>query len=498
MTSRPILLHAAAWIAALAWVALPATAQMRVMAQPNHSPLVTFRIVFTAGAAADPPSKPGLAYLTAQMISNSGSKASTYQQIEEAMFPLASDFDAQVDKEMTTFSGSTHVDNLNAYYKLIHGMLLEPGWREDDFKRVKEDSINAIKSGLRTNDEELAKEVLYSDIYQGTSYGQYNGGTVTSLEALTLDDVKHFYATHYAQANLILGLSGGYPPPFLERVKADLRQLPAVAGFRMRRTDPGLIQENRATIVEKGARATAISLGFPISCTRQNPDFPALLVATSYLGQHRMSGGVLYDEMREKRGLNYGDYAYIEYFPRGMYQTEPNPNLARRYQIFQIWIRPVPPETAKFALRLALYELDHLIKDGIPEDAFAMSRDFVSKYSNLLLRTQSAQLGYAVDSLFYDMPGFATTLQMRLAKLTAAEVTRVVRRYLRTDKLSIAIVADHAEELRQQLASDDPSPMTYNTPKTQAILDVDKIVEKWPLHLKAESIKIVPAEQVFQ
>jgi len=76
-----------------------------------------------------------------------------------------------------------------------------------------------------------------------------------------------------------------------------------------------------------------------------------------------MSGGVLYDEMREKRGLNYGDYSYIEYFPRGMYQMEPSPNLGRRYQIFQIWIRPVQPPTAKFALRLALYELDRLNRE---------------------------------------------------------------------------------------------------------------------------------------
>jgi len=202
MRTRPALLGAFVIAAA------PVSAQMRVMAQPNHSPLVTFRIVFTTGAAADPAASPGLAYLTAQMIANGGSKALTFQQIEDAMFPMASSFDAQVDKEMTTFSGSIHVDNLEAYYGLIRGMILEPGWREDDFKRVKDDCINGIKSGLRNNDEELAKEVLYSDIYQGMPYGHYTGGTVTSLEALTLDDVKHFYSRHYAQGNLILGLSG--------------------------------------------------------------------------------------------------------------------------------------------------------------------------------------------------------------------------------------------------------------------------------------------------
>ena len=478
--------------------ALPAAAQMRVMAQPNHSPLVTFRIVFTAGAAVDPPSKPGLAYLTAQMIANAGSKSLTYQQIEDAMFPMASGFEAQVDKEMTTFSGSTHVDNLEDYYRLIRGMLLEPGWREDDFKRVKDDCINAIKSGLRNNDEELAKEVLYSDIYQDMSYGHYDGGTVSSLEAMTLEDVKGFYSAKYAQSNLILGISGGFTPAFLNRVKSDLRRLPLTAGLGTRHKEPGLIQENRATIVEKDARATAISLGFPISCTRHNPDWPALLVAASYLGQHRMSGSVLYDEMREKRGLNYGDYAYIEYFPMGMYRTEPSPNLARKYQIFQIWIRPVQPQTAKFALRFALYELDRLIKNGIPQEGFEISRAFVSKYFNLLTRTQSALLGYDVDSLYYDEPDFLQTVKLQLAKLTAADVTRAARRYLRTDKLSISIVANHAEDLRNELANDDPSPMTYNTPKAQSILDEDKIAEKWPLKLKADSIRIVPVEQVFQ
>ena len=492
---RPAIAILAAFAAAA-----PAAAQMRVVAEPNHSPLVTFRIVFTVGAMTDPANKPGLAYLTAQTIANSGSKALTYQQIEDAMFPMASDFDAQVDKEMTTFSGSTHADNLEEYYKLIRGMLLEPGWREDDFKRVKDDCINAIKSGLRNNDEELAKEVLYSDIYHDMSYGHYNGGAVASLESITLDDVKRFYSTKYAQGSLILGISGGFTPAFLNRVKNDMRQFPVIAGFvtRHKEQDPQLIQENRATIIEKDARATAISLGFPISCTRKNPDWPALLVAASYLGQHRMSGSVLYDQMREKRGLNYGDYAYIEYFPMGMYRMEPSPNLARRYQIFQIWIRPVQPQTAKFALRFALYELDRLIKNGIPPDSFEISRAFVSKYFNLLTRTQSAHLGYAVDSLYYDQPDFLQTFKLQLAKLTSADVNRAVRRYLRTDKLAIAIVAGHGEDLRKELASDDPSPMTYNTPKPQEVLDEDKIAEKWPLNLKAESIKIVPVGDVFQ
>ena len=42
-------------------LASAAFAQMRVVDMPGKSPLVTFRIVFTTGAAADPADKPGLA-----------------------------------------------------------------------------------------------------------------------------------------------------------------------------------------------------------------------------------------------------------------------------------------------------------------------------------------------------------------------------------------------------------------------------------------------------
>ncbi|MBZ5727062.1 MAG: insulinase family protein [Acidobacteriia bacterium] len=476
----------------------PAAAQIRVLAHPGKSPLVTFRIVFTTGSAAEPRAQAGLAYLTARMLAEGGTREMTYQQIVDAMFPMAASVSAQVDKEMCTFAGATHIDNLPEYYKLLRAMLLDPGWREDDFQRVRDDAVNAIKVGLRSNDEELGKEVLYQNIFEATPYGHYSGGTVSSLEKLTLDDVKQFYRTHYSQSHLILGIAGGYPDGFVESMKKDFRKLPPGAGFRPRMAPPPLIDATRVAIVEKDTRSVAFSIGFPIVVTRASPDYAALLVATSYLGQHRMSGGVLYDRMREMRGLNYGDYAYIEYFPRGMFLMEPPPNLARHFQIFQLWIRPVEPPAAKFALRLALHELDQFIQNGIPQDGFERTRDFLGKYVNVLTRTKGAELGYIIDSMYYGTANYVPSLKAALARLTRDEVNRVIKRYLRVDRLVIAAVSKDGEELKRQLASDDPSPMTYNSPKAAEILEEDKIVEKRPLHLRPEDIKVVPAEQVFQ
>jgi zinc protease len=418
--------------------------------------------------------------------------------VEDALFPMAASLNVQVDKEMTAFTGSTHVDNLAEYYKLLRARLLDPGWREDDFKRIRDDLIDEIKSDLRNNDEELGKEVLPENVFQGTPYAHYSGGTVSSLEKLTLEDVKQFYHAHYSQSNLYLTIAGGFSPAFLEAMKKDFRHLPEGAGFRPRPKLAKLVEGNRVIIVEKDTRSVAFSLGFPLAITRTAADYPALLLAASYLGQHRMSSGLLYREMREQRGLNYGDYAYIEYFPLGMYLMEPPPNLARRQQMFQLWIRPVEPQNAVFALRLAVYELNKLVKDGIPEDGFERTREFLTKHANVLTRTRSAELGYAVDSIWYGIPNYVEYLKTALAKLTRDDVNRVIRQYLRTNRMVIVAVTNHADELKRQLTSGEPSPITYNSPKPAAITDVDKVVEKWPLNLRPEDIQIIPASKVFE
>jgi zinc protease len=223
-------------------LAFPLFAQQQVVTLPSKSPLVNLSISFRTGAAYDPQGKFGAAALTARMLSHAGTKDMTYKQILDAFFPMATSVGLTVDKELITFSADTHIDNLDGFYKIFRSMLLEPGWRDEDFRRLKDDAINALKVGLRgNNDEELAKEVLDADIYHGTAYGHQNGGTVSSLEKIGLPEVKAFYRSHYSQPHLILGIAGGYSPAFLEGMKKDFRALPVGAGFRPRMSAPAQI-----------------------------------------------------------------------------------------------------------------------------------------------------------------------------------------------------------------------------------------------------------------
>lgn len=465
----------------------------------NRSPLITFRIQFMTGAASDPKGKEGVAALTAAMLAQGGTRTLSYEQITEAMYPMATSFSWQIDKEMTVFSGTTHIDNLDKYYGLITQMLLDPGFRPDDFARLKEDALNYLKVSLRqSNDEELGKEYLYNVIYDGHPYEHHNMGTISSLEKLTLDDLRSFYKTNYTQANTVLGLAGGYPKDFPTRVESDFAKLAAGQSNSQKFATPKLSAGQHISIIKRETRATALSLGFPINLTRADKDWPALAVVASYLGQHRSSNSHLYQRLREARGLNYGDYAYIEYFPRGMFQFTPDPNLGRSSQIFQIWIRPVVPENGHFVLRAALYEYDKLLREGMTKETFEATREFLSKYNNILTQTQDAQLGYALDSRYYKIPDYVNYMRDALAKLTLDDVNNAIRKYLKSDAMRIVIITKDAEALRDAIVSNKPSPITYNAPKPKEIMDEDKLIESYKIDVKAADVVIVPVEKVFE
>jgi zinc protease len=467
---------------------------------PNSSPLVSFRILFNTGAASDPAGKEGVAALTAALLAEGGSREMSYEQIVQAMYPMAAQFNAQVDKEMTVFYGTTHTDNLQKYYRIISGMLLDPGWRRDDFIRLKENAINFLKVNLRGhNDEELGKEALYNFIYEGHPYGHYNVGALEAIEKLTVEDLIGFYRDNYTAGNLVLGLAGGYPAGFETEVRDEFQsRLGSRSSVAPEWPEPGKIAGLQMQIIQKDTPGTAISFGYPIAVTRSDPDWPALLLFQSYFGQHRSSNSHLYQRMRQIRGLNYGDYAYIEYFPRGMFQFHPDPNLGRRQQIFQVWIRPVEPANGVFALRIALYELRKLVERGMSKENFEATRQFLTKFVNVLTKTQDAQLGYALDSSYYGIPNFNDYVRDRLSNLTLDEVNRVIERHLQADNLKIVVVTKDCEAFKTAVVSNRPSPISYASLPPKEVLEEDRLIEKYPLEIAPTAMKILPIDQVFQ
>jgi zinc protease len=486
---------------ALAQPAAGQQVQIRFIEQKSVLPNVLMKLLFTVGSAADPKGKEGLAQLAASMITEAGSKEMRIDEISKALYPMAGGFGSQVDKEMTTFSGVVHRDNLDKYLPIVLPQLLTPGFREEDFQRLKDQQLNELQQDLRSNnEEELGKEQLQNAIFDGTPYGHTVLGTIAGIKAITLDDVKKFIADHYNASNVVVGLSGDYPESLVKRLTADLGALGAggeeqalaqLAPFKGK-TPQGLDVQ----IVKKDTRATAISMGHPIPVTRNSADFAALNVARAWLGEHRAPLSHLYDRIREARGLNYGDYAYIEYFNRPGSQFFPSPNIGRRNQLFEIWIRPVVPENAQMALRIALYETQKMIDEGLSQEDFESTRDYMMKNVYLLTADQNQRLGYALDSWWFGMGDYTTTMRAAYEKLTRDDVNKAIKKYLSAKNLQVVVIAKDAEGLRDTLLKDAPSSIQYDAPKPQ-LAEEDKVIGSYKLNIKPGNIRIVSVDDVF-
>ena len=471
-----------------------------VLLPVKNDPTISFRIVFLAGSQYDPAGKEGLAAVTASMLTDAATQRNSYEQILDKLYPLAASYSAATTTDMSVVYGRTHKDNLKEYYPLLMDAVLRPAFKQEDLDRIKSQLLNYLENTLRyASDEELGKAVLYTKLFAGTGYGHITPGLAESVRSITLYDVQDFYKKFYTTGNIMVGVGGGYDQTLIDDLKRDLGGLPS-RGPRVNVPKPKAVSLDGfdVTMVEKDAPATAISMGFPIDVLRGTRDWYALAIANSWLGEHRNSSSHLYQVIREERGLNYGDYSYIEYYPGGGGFTVPPQNVARRQQIFEIWIRPVPNETRHFALRAALREFQELVNNGLTENEFQLTRGFLSKYVLHYAPTTMERLGYALDDKFYGIKGsHLETFREMMKTLTREEVNAAIKKHLQYGKMAMAIVTKDAKTFKDALANDAPSPITYKTPKPESVLNEDKEISVFPVKVKPENVKIVPVEEMF-
>lgn len=472
------------------------------------SPFIALNIWIRSGSASDPTGKEGLASLTAAMISDGATKQDTVPQILEKLYPMAAGYGATVDKEMTNVTGRVHRDNLEAYYTLFKKAVLAPAFSQADFDRIKAQRMNYLERARRySRDEELSKDLLFWMAYDGTPYQHPAEGYVESVRSITIDDVKAFYRDHYVRGNVSVGVGGGYPPGLPERVRKDLDALPEGTAKAAPAPAPKAPVGIKVLLVEKDTEASAISFGYPISLLRNDADFVPLLVANSYLGEHRNSVGRLYQAIRETRGMNYGNYSYIEAFPAGYATQQPRVNVARRSQLFEIWIRPISQtapgnlnDRTLFATRAAMFELQKLVEKGMTPAAVHASKEFLRNYVGTWGATISRRLGYAIDDAFYGIPapGYLQSLKAAIDKVTPEQVNAAIEKHLQDDDFYLVIITADAAGIKQKLLTGVATPITYAGKRSAELLAEDKIIASFPVPVKESDITILPIEKVFQ
>ena len=234
-------------------------------------------------------------------------------------------------------------------------------------------------------------------------------------------------------------------------------------------------------------------------CCAGRADWYALAVANSWFGEHRNSSSHLFQVIRDQRGLNYGDYSYLEHFPNGgcVDQTAaerlPPPAAVRNLDSARYRTRPGNSPCVR-----RCGNSKSLVDGGLTEDQFDLTRKFLRNYVLHYAPTTSERLGYALDDRFYGISGSHLDLFRRaMSEVTRADVNASVKKYLQYDNLQIVFVTPDAEGLKKALVADAPSPISYATPKPDALLAEDRQISAFPLKIRPEDVKVVPVGQLF-
>ena len=486
---------------------------------PNSNKIVV-RLMFRNGSICDPAGKEGLTQMTIALMTQGAAGDLSYGDIQDKLYPWAAGYGASLDKEVSVFTFQVPSDFEKEFYPIMRDVMLKPAFNENDFKRVKINQQNYVDQIIRaSSDEEYSKKALEDLLFRGTNYQHMKQGKSTSVNSITLADIKNHYINFFTKNNVLIGIAGNYSDEFLEMLKTDMAKLSEAK--------PGIPAPGKANqpngieieiIVKDGAFGSAIFTGAPLNLTRANDEFAALMIANSWIGEHRKSYSRLYQKIRQTRSMNYGDYSYIEWYDNGGGNQLPPAGVPRQSNYYSIWIRPVQIAKqlktqyeeladikighAHFALRMAIREFDLLIKNGMSREEFEDTRTFLLSYTKLYAQTPAAQLGWLMDSPFYGRQNYLKELDQLLKEVTLEDVNRAIRKHWQTENMYVTIVTDvsEAEPLAKSLKENLESPMSYsNLVKSglpEDVLAEDDEVAKYQLNVK--SVKIVKSEDTFK
>ena len=464
-----------------------------------ESPVVVLRVLVNAGSMDDPAGKEGLCRLAMEAAADGGTQALTRAQLVDRFYPMDASVDFFVDRETSVFTGRVRREDLAEFFPLFWDRVFHPRFADEDFARSKERALSSLQNDLcGSDDERLGKEGLQAFIFEGTAYAHPPIGTAAGVKNIAVADVREFHQRVMTRERVQVGIAGGYDNAFAEHVRKEIDGLPRGAGLDARPViTPPAIHGLEVLLIDKPARSTAISLGFPHDVRRGDPDYWALYLALTALGEHRTFLGRLQREMRSERGLNYGNYAYLDHFEQDNWSRLPRPTIWRSAPHLSIWIRPVQPKNGLFALRMAIWELRTLIAHGLTQAEFETTREHLRNVSQLSGQTLVRRLGLAQeDAHFHDPDGLAS-LRRALDTMTLEQVNSALTRRLTGTDLKAVLVCDHADSLRSVLATGATTPIVYSGGDApSSVKELDAVIAGLPLGVG--SARVVPAKEMFR
>jgi zinc protease len=389
----------------------------------EHSvPLISLRYAFDGGNSQDPPGKEGLAnFITAMMDEGAGDIRS--EDYQERMEDISMRMSYDDSKDSLYGSFETLSKNRDKAVELLKLSVQHPRFDTDAVERIKQQLLANLAYADKDPDKVAMRE-WYAQAFPNHPYGRSANGTQATVSKITSADLADFHKRTFARDDLKVVAVGDITPAELGKMLDDVfGGLPQKSGLTpVSKTEPG--KGGSQKIIEMGVPQSVAVFGLG-AMARKDPDFMTAFVVNHILGGGGFSAKLM-EEVREKRGLAYSVYTYIQ-----------------PYQHASILVGSVATKNAAMgeSLNIIRGELKKMAEKGpSPEDlaaaksyltgSYALRFDTNSKIASQLLGLMQEGFG----------PDYVENRNKMIDAVTIEDAKRVAGKLLVPDNLVVTIV----------------------------------------------------------
>lgn len=277
----------------------------------EHSvPLMALRFAFEGGNSQDAAGKEGVAnFLTAMMDEGAGDLHSA--EFQEKVEELAMRMSFEDSKDTLYGSFETLTINRAKAIELLKLAITKPRFDGDAVDRIRQQLLANLIYSDKDPDKVAAKE-WFATAFQGHPYGRPANGTKETVAMISHDDLANYHKRNFAKSNLKVVAVGDIDAATLGKLLDDVfGGLPDKADLvPVAKTEP--VNAGKQQIIEMNVPQSVAVFGLG-AMARKDPDFMTAFVINHILGGGGFSAKLM-EEVREKRGLAYSVYSYIQPF----------------------------------------------------------------------------------------------------------------------------------------------------------------------------------------
>lgn len=391
------------------------------LVEAHENPLLALRFSFEGGNSQDPDGKEGVSNFLSAML-DEGAGDITSSDFQEQMENLAMRMRFEDSRDGFYGNFQTLTENRAESVKLLHLALTKPRFDPDAVERIRGQLLANLVYSDRDPERVAAKE-WFSVAFAGHAYGRPAQGTAETVKTITRDDLEAYRKRVFARDTLKVVAVGDITPDdlckMLDEVFGDLPAKSELLPVAM--TQPGKGTEKWITMDVPQSVAV---FGLP-SMPRKDPDFMAAFVLNQLIGGGGFASRLM-EEVREKRGLAYSVYSYLQPFKHTSILSG---GVATRADAIQQ------------SLDVIRGELKHVAEEGPTPDEWENAKKYlVGSYAlrfDTNAKIASQLLGLMEDDFG---PDYIDKRNAMIEALTIEDAKRVAKRLLANDGLIVTVV----------------------------------------------------------